>query len=639
MKTLRIASAALNQTPLDWAGNRLRILQVIEEAKAQQVGLLCLPELAICGYGCEDAFMGMDVCERSLASLQEIAPHCTELAVTVGLPLRVDGLLYNVAAFVTNGRVQSFYAKQHLAGDGLHYEPRWFKPWPENRVDLFRQADLVCPVGDIQIRLGDIRIGFEICEDAWVANRPIADGPLPDIVLNPSASHFAFGKHAVRQRIVTESARALQGTYVYANLLGNEAGRIIYDGATLIATPNGLVAEGPYLEATDTSMTVADVDLDLWRRKRAQRASQPAGDTVDAVQIDWEPPQAGTPTPTIQPGQQGKEAAFTLTVALGLIDYIRKSRSKGVIISLSGGADSAAVACLAWAAWNLGERTHGPEIWRKRMGLTDDAGFGDWCYCVYQSTGNSGQVTLGAAKELAEALGATFHHINVQSQVDQYLAQGAALLGRELTWEQDDIALQNIQARVRAPGVWLLANVKNCLLLSTSNRSEAAVGYATMDGDTCGGLSPIAGIDKAFLRQWLRWMETDGLPVLGSLPVLSVVNRQTPTAELRPQDASQTDEDDLMPYPILDTIERLAIGDKYGPLDCLDLLASRFPDYGREQLLAWTRRFFQLWARNQWKRERYAPSFHLDDQNLDPKTWCRFPILSGGFTDELKELN
>jgi len=211
-------------------------------------------------------------------------------------------------------------------------------------------------------------------------------------------------------------------------------------------------------------------------------------------------------------------------------------------------------------------------------------------------------------------------------------------IGRPLTWDQDDIALQNIQARARAPSVWLLANIRGALLLATSNRSEAAAGYATMDGDTCGGLSPIAGIDKAYLRQWLRWMEQHGPEGIGALPALAKVNQQQPTAELRPQEAGQTDEDDLMPYEVLDEIERAAIRDKLSPLEVLSRMEAHDWDYSREQLGLWIERFFQLWCRNQWKRERYAPSFHLDDENLDPKTWCRFPILSGGFERELDEL-
>ena len=159
-----------------------------------------------------------------------------------------------------------------------------------------------------------------------------------------------------------------------------------------------------------------------------------------------------------------------------------------------------------------------------------------------------------------------------------------------------------------------------------------------MDGDTSGGVSPIAGIDKAFLRQWLSWMETRGPIGIEPIPALSYITAQAPTAELRPEEYDQTDEGDLMPYVLLDAIERAAIRDKLAPIDSYDLMRSRFPQYGLAQLGVWVERFFTLWSRNQWKRERYAPSFHLDDENLDPKTWCRWPILSGGFREDLADL-
>src|SRR5205823_4937823 len=145
--------------------------------------------------------------------------------------------------------------------------------------------------------------------------------------------------------------------------------------------------------------------------------------------------------------------------------------------------------------------------------------------------------------------------------------------------------------------------------------------YATMDGDTSGSISPIAGIDKAFLRRWLRWMEERGPAGLQPIPALAAVNHLPPTAELRPHEAKQTDEDDLMPYEILDAIERAAIRDKQTPLEVFQRLRPRYEQHSPEQLALWVERFFQLWCRNQWKRERYAPSFHLDDENLDPKTW------------------
>jgi NAD+ synthase (glutamine-hydrolysing) len=259
--------------------------------------------------------------------------------------------------------------------------------------------------------------------------------------------------------------------------------------------------------------------------------------------------------------------------------------------------------------------------------------------CVYQSTRNSTPTTRNAAKTLALALGAEFLEFDVDEIAQRYTDMVAAAIGRAPDWNSDDVALQNIQARVRAPGIWMLANLRNALLLATSNRSEAAVGYATMDGDTCGGLSPIAGIDKAFLRQWLRWVEKTGPSGMGPFPFLSVVNCQNPTAELRPSESAQTDENDLMPYDMLDAIERAAIRDKLAPIDVFHTLGPAFPQWSRQQIGFWIDRFFRLWCRNQWKRERYAPSFHLDDENLDPKTWCRFPILSGGFEQELRLLH
>jgi NAD+ synthase (glutamine-hydrolysing) len=178
-----------------------------------------------------------------------------------------------------------------------------------------------------------------------------------------------------------------------------------------------------------------------------------------------------------------------------------------------------------------------------------------------------------------------------------------------------------------------LANLKNALLLSTSNRSEGDVGYATMDGDTSGSISPIAGVDKDFVIHWLQWAEKNL-----DRPGLREVNALTPTAELRPQERSQTDEKDLMPYSLLVEIERLAIRDRRSPLEVFVALRKK-NEFTEAELKEYIKKFFRLWSRNQWKRERLAPSFHLDDFNVDPKTWCRFPILSGGFEEELNQLD
>ena len=184
----------------------------------------------------------------------------------------------------------------------------------------------------------------------------------------------------------------------------------------------------------------------------------------------------------------------------------------------------------------------------------------------------------------------------MESIAENYRNIVSEAIGEPLTWDKHDIALQNIQARVRSPSVWMLANLNNALLVSTSNRSEAAVGYATMDGDTSGGISPIAGIDKAFLRNWLSWMEREGPDGFDPTPALKSVNDQQPTAELRPADQKQTDEDDLMPYEVLDAAECFAIRDKLMPAEVLQRLELEFADFGRKQLGLWTIRFFKLWC-------------------------------------------
>jgi NAD+ synthase (glutamine-hydrolysing) len=651
MIPIKVATASLNQTPLDWAGNQRRIEAVLRQARAEGVSLLVLPELCTTGYGCEDAFLGPDVAKRAWSMLMELVPQTKGMVVSIGMPVRRRGGLYNTACVVADGRIAGFAAKEHLAGEGLHYEPRWFKPWPNHQVVQLERDGQSYPFGDVFFDFSGVRVGFEICEDAWVAQRRGGqDGHAMDIIVNPSASHFAFGRHRVRERLVLEGSRSMAVTYLYANLLGNEAGRVIYDGGCYIAQNGKLLAQSPRLTFDDSVLTAAVVDVEASRTEQVRTTSFQADSTdpgAKRISVNFEFPRASMErtepsTPPWESSEHHKEEELMRSLTLALFDYLRKSHSRGFVLSISGGADSAAVACLISLMVDRALEELGPDRFAEKLSLAPEANERDWVSkllcCAYQPTDNSGDVTRDAATAVAEAIGATFYILDVQHIVDAYEHLIGGAVGRPLTWDQDDITLQNIQARARGPSVWMLANMRGALLLSTSNRSEAAVGYATMDGDTCGGLSPIAGIDKAFLRNWLRWLETAGPVGMQPMPALHAVNAQTPTAELRPKGSNQTDESDLMPYPVLDVIERLAIGDKLPPSDCLEILTSEFSEHDEATLRAWVKRFFQLWSRNQWKRERYAPSFHVDDKNLDPKTWCRFPILSGGFERELSEL-
>ncbi|HLV64796.1 MAG TPA: NAD(+) synthase [Polyangiaceae bacterium] len=656
MKLVKVAAATLNQTPLDWPTNARNIVEAIRAARERGVSILCLPELCITGYGCEDAFLAPNTERRALEVLGEILPATVGMVVNVGLPIRHHKALFNTSALLADGRLLGLVAKQALPGDGVHYEPRWFKPWPAGKRTKIRVLGREVPLGDLHFEVGGVRVGFEICEDAWVAARPGAELAVRgvDVILNPSASHFAFGKRDVRRRLVLEGSRAFGVTYIYANLVGNEAGRVIYDGDALIATGGTVIAEARRFSYASHELITAVVDVELTRTRHGWLSSfSPEVELAPGERVICElefPPATPEPpvleTPAWETSATLREEELARAIPLALFDYLRKSRSHGFVVSLSGGADSAAVACFVGLMVRFAIAELGVAGVRERLAhipaladAEDARGITERLLTtVYQSTRNSGPVTRAAARAVAEAVSARHLELDVDELVERYVGLVEGALGRKLDWERDDVALQNVQARVRAPSVWLLANVSRALLLATSNRSEAAVGYATMDGDTAGSLSPIAGVDKAFLRRFLVWLERVGPLGIGPIPALDAVNVQVPTAELRPPAARQTDEADLMPYPVLDAIERAAIRDKRAPREILDLLRLEFPDETDEARVAWVERFFRLFSRNQWKRERYAPSFHVDDESLDPKTWCRFPILSGGFERELSEL-
>ena len=247
MNLIRVAAAVLNQTPLDWENNKANIISAIRSARDQRASMLCLPELCITGYGCEDAFHAPHLHDTAIDVLLELLPETEGMIVSLGLPLYYRGALFNTACLAADGELIGFVGKQNLAGEGLHYEPRWFKPWPAGVHTTIEIAGSSYPLGDLSFDCGGVRLGFEICEDAWVAQRTGAQlvRSSVDILFNPSASHFAFGKHEIRKRFVLEGSRAFGVSYIYANLLGNEAGRVVYDGDAMIASGGRLSACGP----------------------------------------------------------------------------------------------------------------------------------------------------------------------------------------------------------------------------------------------------------------------------------------------------------------------------------------------------------------------------------------------------------
>lgn len=648
MKNIRIASVSVDQTPLDWEQNLSNLRSALALCRSNGADLICFPELCLPGYGCEDMFFAKFVRERSLELLRSLIPETSGIVCSFGLPLEVKEEIFNTCALVADQKLLGFSAKHYLAKEGVYYEPRWFSPWNIGRVENVSLEGKLFPVGDLVFDLDGIGIAFEICEDAWADRRygcELSSAGV-DIFLNPSASHFAFGKQDIRKKIVVDGSQDFDAVYVYANHIGNDSGRLIFDGARLIADRGKLLLESPLLSFSKVAVSVLDVSVP------GKKGSAETKRVISSFKFSSasKPPVAVEPPDTLD-----KNEEFFRAVSLGLFDYMQKSRSKGYVVSLSGGVDSAALSVLCASSLILPVKEIGLDEVKKRLSYwkeiqeirSIDELLKLAVICVYQATENSSDVTFNAARSVASGIGASFLKFDISKLVNDYiglLSQNQAEVSKAglpttLSWLENDTPLQNIQARVRGPGVWLVANLKNALLLATSNRSEASVGYTTMDGDTCGGLSPIAGVDKAFLREWLKWMEIQGSRFWKRLPELKPVNEQEPTAELRPKGSGQTDEADLMPYTVLDRIERLAVKEKLTPKEILEATEKFFPQYNKDQLKNWVKRFHILWSQNQWKRERYAPSFHLDDQSVDPKTWCRFPILSGGYKAELGDLD
>ena len=621
MSRILIGLASLNQTPIDWDGNLKNIKSAIEAAKEKGLKILCLPELCLTGYGCEDIFLSNWLPVKALSLLPEITHSTYGICVTVGLPVKLHGRVYNCIAIIHDQKILGFYAKQQLANEGVHYETRWFTPWlkgDKKNIDIDGNS---YPISDDTYDLYGYRIGIEICEDAWEeASRPAKDYHKKNvqIILNPSASHFAFGKALMRDELIIGSSERYQCVYAYANLLGNEAGRMIYDGETMIAQNGRLLLRNKLLVYYDFHLSFADIDLE--------------NDTNSS---------SGELAPRLDKYQE-----FSKATSLGLFDYMRKSKSLGFVLSLSGGADSSACAVMVGEMIRHGTNELGTIAFLQKIGRSEiikeleHITKKEWLKfitskllaVVYQSTKNSSQDTLDSAKYLADSMGACFYSWRIDDEVNSYTTKIEEALKRKLTWRKDDITLQNIQARARSPAIWMLANIKNCLLITTSNRSEGDVGYATMDGDTSGSIAPIAAVDKYFILSWLKWAEVNL-----EYKELKLVNELSPTAELRPRSQEQTDENDLMPYYIIQAIERLSVRDRKSPVEVFKILENERLEE-RELLKKHIIKFYRLWSRNQWKRERIAPAFHIDDFNVDPKTWCRFPILSSGFKSELEEL-
>ncbi|MGP8305565.1 NAD(+) synthase [Vibrio sp. YIC-376] len=684
MNKLRISSCSLNQTPMDWSGNMKNIQQAIHVAHASGSELLITPELCISGYGCEDFFHSPHVANRALQSVCELIDSIPDsMAVTVGLPVLINNRIYNGVVLLTSKGIQGISLKRNLAANGLHYEQRWFTPWTrdKNATVFLNGVVSAVPIGNLVYSIHGVKLGIEICEDAWVANRTSERffNQGVEVIANPSASHFAIGKFLTRKRLVEESSRVYSACYVYSNLCGCESGRAIYDAGVMIAVDGSLVAKGERLHMSDVEVITTDINLSrsrIGQINNSQRYYEEHDfDIGSVIKVDLGKAIKTHKLP-IKPLYQAWEESEFLeheealrAISIGLRDWLKKTHTGGYALSLSGGADSALVASAVYTSvilelWELVSKakqsskcllpdhlgkfmTQDQTIVFQKAVLTENqydlvtktasSIMTNMLTTAYQASANSGSITSVAAQKVAESYGAKFINLNISEVVENYETMISKATHLSLNWKDHDIALQNIQARVRSPSIWFIANLENKLLLTTSNMSEGAVGYCTMDGDSSGVLAPVSGVTKSRILKLLVWLEQKGFYVsdgqIMKLTALSYINNQRPTAELRPEE--QRDEDDLMPFDVLDRMVFLTLEAGMPPRDIFDAMTEEFDSVDKKTMAGYIVKFFRLLFRNQWKRDRQAPGFHIEVNSLDPKTYKRFPLLSSGYQEEL----
>lgn len=637
MRLVRIGVASVSVKVGDFKGNRARLIETVAAARDTGVHLLVTPELALSGYSLEDRVWWPDIARRSRYSLERLAEHCGGISVFAGLPVRIGALMYNAVALIHDGAIRGLILKRFLPTYSIFYEGRNWAAWQGGVTELDG-----LPVGDLVFRMPYGLVSAEICEDLWGADSPARERVRAgaEVICNSSASPFTPRKNELRRRLVLGAASQLACVYAYANLLGCDNSRLVFDGGGFVATPEGIAAQGPLLAHSYWTLASGVVDLDdvararsensTWRQDAARRGAPAGVEIVDASDGAYTPtpvaefaaqmpanffePSAGLPARTEQAAYL--DELFDALV-LGLRDYFEKASAfQRFLVALSGGRDSALCLLLA---------VHAAKAVK---GGADAAAYGDRVYAVYlPNEGYSTDATEAAARGLATELGVPYRVVSIGEEAQVALEKAAEMAGG--IEHVAPMAKQNLQARVRGAMMLNWANSAGGLVLVTSNLSEAAVGYTTTGGDNQGGYAPIANVPKTLVTRLLDYIaERDGVQSLKA--VLAI----PPSAELAPD---QEDERDLMPYAVLDDLLYLFARRRMALTDCWRIAVHRHPDHDPEQLRQWTARFGRLFAYNQWKREQLPVAMKVLDLDLDPKSGFRFPVTQS-IDNELEEL-
>jgi NAD+ synthase (glutamine-hydrolysing) len=491
--TIRIALAQINCTVGDLKGNCRKILENAKKAERYGADLVSFPELAVTGYPPEDLLLKPKFVEDNVVAVRELSRSIRNIVAVVGFVDKGRRGIYNSAAVISAGEIKGIYHKMRLPNYAVFDEKRYFNSGKNPLVFL----------------IGGHPFGVTICEDIWLPGGPTAAQARygARFICNINASPYHMGKIRLREDILRAQARDNNVIMSYTNLVGGQD-ELVFDGQSMVIDKDGtLLARA---EAFKEDLLIVDINVPL---DATARSTKKLVKVTDASLPQKKIPVEKLVAPSLKPAEEVYQA-----LVLGLRDYVQKNGFKKVVLGLSGGIDSALVAVLAADA--LGK---------------------DNVMCVFMPSRFSSEASRVDAKELCENLGLRFFEISIERIYDAYLET----LSSVFSGLQPDITEENIQARIRGNIIMALSNKFGWLVLTTGNKSEMSVGYATLYGDMAGGFGVIKDVPKTLVYRVCRWRNSLSRAIPGR------VLTKAPSAELKPD---QKDTDTLPPYETLDPI-------------------------------------------------------------------------------------
>ncbi|XP_074264435.1 glutamine-dependent NAD(+) synthetase-like [Silene latifolia] len=661
MRLLKVATCNLNQWAMDFDANLNNIKESISLAKAAGATIRLGPELEITGYGCEDHFLELDTINHAWECLKELllGDWTDGILCSFGMPILSNSVRYNCQVLCMDRKIIMIRPKMWLANDGNYRELRWFTTW-KNKYEIVQfqlPPDVAHAISQTKVPFGyglmeflDTMVAAEVCEELFTPDPPHAELALTgvEVFMNASGSHHQLRKLDVRMRAFIDATHTRGGVYMYSNHQGCDGGRLYYDGCCCVVVNGDVVAQGSQFSLKDVEVVVAQVDLDIVASLRGSISS-----FQEQASCKTKVPFVSVPVELCRSFHLKEPLSSPLKIryhdpeeeiangpACWLWDYLRRSGASGFLLPLSGGADSSSVAAIVGWMCQLvvKEIKDGDEKVKAdaiRIGQytdgkipTDSKEFAKRIfYTVFMGTENSSEETTSRARKLADEVGAWHLNLSIDTVISALLTLFRTLTGKCLRYKVDggsnpeNLALQNIQARVRMVVAFMLASLMPWvhsksgfyLVLGSSNVDEALRGYLTKYDCSSADINPIGSISKTDLRAFLKWAaKADNL----GYSSLAEIEAAPPTAELEPirSDYTQLDEVDMgMTYEELSIYGRLRKIFRCGPVSMFKNLCFRWGSrMTPAEIGEKVKYFFKYYSINRHKMTVLTPSYHAE---------------------------